>query len=157
MQNINRKLCEKINKVLKPLGFKKKGVSWYLNNPQTITILEIQRSKWSENYYLNLGIYLKEKGEEVIDVQECKCHIRTRLTKLLDNKSDLEKYLNYAGINDTEILLNIDKVEDILKEFFFRNVENFEDVESVVNYLMLVGLGKFLILKSVAEKYNLIK
>lgn len=72
-----RILVEAIGKPLKAAGFKKKANTWFLNNDETIAVLNLQRSSYGPQYYINVGLWLKPLGE--VDIpKEHHCHIRCR-------------------------------------------------------------------------------
>lgn len=73
--------------ILKPRGFKKHRRAWYLDTPETVIIVDLQRSSWSECYTLNLGVLVKsiDTGKRayggprpnIVD-----CHLRYDLSDL---------------------------------------------------------------------------
>jgi hypothetical protein len=70
-----------IARVLKPLGYRKRGATWHLDREDVISVVNLQKSQWGDDLYLNLGIYLKRGGEELRPA-EARCHVRCRLTSL---------------------------------------------------------------------------
>lgn len=74
----------------KAAGCSKKSGSWYLRSPETIVVLNLQKSQYGLQYYVNVALWLRALGE--MDApKENKCQIRTRLTRLVP--ADLEKRL----------------------------------------------------------------
>ena len=84
---------EAIAGVLKEAGFKKKGTTWYLNAHECICVVNLQKSQWGEQYYVNLGVSLKRLAP-ASSPNESQCHIRERLSEIVPNKSQCEKTLN---------------------------------------------------------------
>lgn len=73
---------------LKAAGFVCKGDSWYLDCKQTVLVCNLQKSEYSEKYYVNLAVWLKGiEKEEVPFPREHKCHVRLRLRALVDEDS----------------------------------------------------------------------
>jgi hypothetical protein len=81
-----------VHEFLKPLGFRKTARTWRLDAPETIVVVNLQRSRWSESYYVNLGAMVKSVGDDpsytrnrtrpsVVD-----CHYRIRVDDLLRGK-----------------------------------------------------------------------
>lgn len=80
-------LVQFFKEILKPLGYRKYRRAWYLDAPETVVIVDLQRSSWSESYTLNLGALVKaiDDGERayggprpnIVD-----CHIRYTLDEL---------------------------------------------------------------------------
>jgi hypothetical protein len=65
--------------VAKPLGFRKRRNSWLLERPETVLVINVQKSSWGgEIYYVNLAIWVKAFGD-VKDPVEHRCHVRRRL------------------------------------------------------------------------------
>ena len=53
-----------LTQCLRPEGFRKKGKYWYLDTPEVVVFVNLQRSQWSETYYLNLGVLVKSIRNE---------------------------------------------------------------------------------------------
>jgi hypothetical protein len=88
-------------------GFAKKGGSWYRRQPDTIAVLQAQKSQWGRQYYLNVALWLLPLGEAE-HPKENQCHIRTRLSRLLttDEAAALERLLDLdEDISDREVEL----------------------------------------------------
>lgn len=47
-----------LNGILKPLGFKKKGDSWVVKNNEIIKTVNLQKSRFSNSFYVNYGYIL---------------------------------------------------------------------------------------------------
>lgn len=80
----SRDLASAIHAELIPFGFKKKGVSWYLMNEEIISILNLQKSAYSDTYYLNLAFWIRSI-EDVDYPKENQCHVRGRAGSLWAN------------------------------------------------------------------------
>jgi hypothetical protein len=70
------------DKFAKSAGFSKKSGTWYLRSPETIFVLNLQKSQYGPEYYVNVALWLRVLGEEEAH-KENKCQIRTRLTQLV--------------------------------------------------------------------------
>ena len=89
-------LVDALKGVAKELGFKSvRGVNYYLNQPETVCVLNLQRSSFGPQFYLNAGVFLARFGE-VAQPKEHKCHIRWRLTSLMapDERAEFEAALD---------------------------------------------------------------
>ncbi len=71
--------------ILKPEGFRKKGRTWRLDAPETVAVINLQRSQWSESYYLNLGVLIKEL-KNIAEPKEYQCQFRERLAELMPDR-----------------------------------------------------------------------
>lgn len=82
-------LKETLITILKSHGFSKKSNNWYLHNAEVILVVNLQKSQYGEQYYLNCGVSLKSFGCGDFP-KENLCDIRFRLTSVVP-KSDREK------------------------------------------------------------------
>ncbi|MDP1734048.1 MAG: DUF4304 domain-containing protein [Sulfuritalea sp.] len=81
---------------MKAHGFRKSGPTWHRDCDRMIQVLNIQKSQWGDQFYINLGIYLKDLGSEVRPT-EYRCHVRCRVEQLLDGEdfSNFNRLLNF--------------------------------------------------------------
>ena len=73
---------------LKTAGFKKRSLSWYLDGKDTVVIVNLQRSNWSKDYYINIGIWLKALGNEAFP-KHYKCPMDWRVEELFPEEREL--------------------------------------------------------------------
>jgi len=66
---------------LKALGFKKKARTWMREDASVFQLLNIQKSQFGEQMYVNVAVYLKALGPETAP-PERRCHIRARLERI---------------------------------------------------------------------------
>jgi hypothetical protein len=72
-----RRLAQAIAPVMKQAGFKKKGQSWRFATLETIAVLNLQKSQWGPDYYINLGVLIRALDPHPQpDVFSCPLHIR---------------------------------------------------------------------------------
>lgn len=71
-------------------GFVKNSGSWYLEREETILVADLQKSNYSQRYFLNLSVWLREI-EEARFPAERKCHVRTRLTQLVPDSGQVDQ------------------------------------------------------------------
>jgi hypothetical protein len=74
-------LEEVFDSVLAPGGFRRRKDTWYRTNEDTITLVNLQKSQWGGQYYVNLGVYLRDLGKAT-SPSEHQSHIRVRLTSI---------------------------------------------------------------------------
>ncbi|PWF43921.1 DUF4304 domain-containing protein [Massilia glaciei] len=88
---------QKLAPVLKARGFKKTGATWYRNLDRMIQVLNIQKSPYADNFYVNVGIYLKALGDE-LRPPEARCHFRFRAESVLgaDERFELNRLLDFT-------------------------------------------------------------
>lgn len=66
-------------------GFKKKSDSWYWRNDEVVLLVNLQKSQYGDQYYVNCGVALKSLGA-VEFPKEHHCHIRFRLTAVVSDE-----------------------------------------------------------------------
>lgn len=66
---------------LKSAGFSRRADSWFTETNDAVLVANLQKSNFGDQYYVNLGIWLKALGE-ARSPKEHKCHIRIRATAL---------------------------------------------------------------------------
>jgi hypothetical protein len=83
--------------VLAPAGFRRRKDTWYKTNEDTITLLNLQKSQYGGQYYMNLAVYIRELGRATSPLEH-QSHIRARLTAIsgsdassIDEALDLER------------------------------------------------------------------
>jgi hypothetical protein len=77
-----------IDSALKIGNFARKGHSWYLNGPDVIIVVNLQRSAWNEQYYINVGFWLKVFGAETSPKYN-HCQLYYRVENLFEEETDL--------------------------------------------------------------------
>ncbi len=65
---------------LKPHGFKRKTTSWYRQFPEVTQVVNLQRSPWGPQYYINLGVALRALLDDP-NPKENHCHARARIER----------------------------------------------------------------------------
>lgn len=85
---------EVLASVLKEGGFTRRSNSWYWSGDETILVVNLQKSAFGEQYYINLAVWLKRLGD-VQFPRENHCHLRLRVDSLSDEG---------AGTWDKELL-----------------------------------------------------
>lgn len=76
-----KELEEVLDSVLAPAGLRRRKDTWYRTNEDTITLINLQKSQWGGQYYVNLAVYLRDLGK-VSSPTEHQAHIRVRLTSI---------------------------------------------------------------------------
>jgi hypothetical protein len=67
---------------LKSLGFKKKARTWWRADDNTVQVVNLQKSAYGEQLYVNLGLYIRSLGLE-LSPPEYRCHMRARLERVV--------------------------------------------------------------------------
>lgn len=89
-------LVDILQRELRPLGFRKDGGNWRLDASETITVVNLQKSRWDDSYYINLGALIKSLPDlsdqprnrtrpSIVD-----CHYCVRVDDLFHDKQHKE-------------------------------------------------------------------
>ena len=93
---------EKILKTkLKEIGFTKQGPTWHRKKEIVIQVINIQKSSWSDLFFINLGVYLTPIGN-TDKPKENHCHLRRRLSSLVKNIEEFNKTVDYTENNNID-------------------------------------------------------
>ena len=128
------------------MGFKKdkKDIStWQRELKNVIQVFNLQTSWSSHQYYINLGIFLRDKGKKVEFPKELDCHIRKRLSDFVfqEEDNDYRNSLNFNDIpNEFEApeLERIEKARGYIEKYaipFFEAAQTEEGTEEFIKKL----------------------
>ncbi len=133
-----------ISPQLKALGFRKKARNWWRLNADTIRVINLQKSSYGERIYINLGVYLRELGQEERP-PEYRCHIRTRLETVVR-----EDFWNDIASAESATPPSAALVEAVLNDGVAW-LEQLSTVDGIRNFIKSGGADKCFILASVEE------
>lgn len=78
---------------LQPMGFVRKGSTWRYRDDGVISVVNLQKSQYGGQRYVNLGVLLTALSDAE-NPMENECHIRTRWESLADDERSLAAALN---------------------------------------------------------------
>lgn len=111
---------------MKSAGFSKNGDAWFSDTNEAILVVNLQKSNFGDQYYVNLAIWLKALGN-VRFPKEQHCHIRIRASAL---DPERQKYWERE-------VLNLEQ-RDIADEERFDLVRSFLE-ETALPFLATAG------------------
>lgn len=104
-----------INENLSLRGFRKKSSTWYLGGGNALHVINLQKSSYGNQYYLNISFV--PKGMEIDGLptpKEYKCPIRIRFSSLLpDCQDEIERAFNF----EDKSLEDVDRLQTIANLF----------------------------------------
>ena len=145
-----KELADTLSELLTPMGFKKKGNFWVINGDILTKIINLQKSQFSNSFYINYGYIIKSiplenvmmhvfSGFGSIDVNE-----NTRIKELLnfenniideDRKRELKKLIFDKLVSKIQ---TVNTEEDLLNELKSR--PHLNDIPlNVKKYFNLMG------------------
>ena len=77
MPEANAVIKSAVAKTLKDAGFLQNGTTWYSDRADTILVVQLQKSRYSSQYYINAAVWVKKLGPASTP-REPACHIRRR-------------------------------------------------------------------------------
>ncbi|PNI09774.1 hypothetical protein CXX84_05975 [Arthrobacter sp. AFG7.2] len=86
-----------IDDFMKSAGFSKKSGSWYRTTDEVITVVELQKSQYGLQYFVNIGLWLRPLGKATAPKEQV-CHVRTRLSGLVGNEEGQLEALLDLGV-----------------------------------------------------------
>lgn len=105
----------------KRVGAKVQSRSWVLRGSEADVIISLQKSRFSGQYYANIGIWFLKFGERK-SARTSDCHIQTRVDQLFDlvERAEFERLMNFdAPIPDEvrydRLLEFLDRLDPILR------------------------------------------
>jgi len=102
-----QQLKSSLEKALRDAGFFRKAGSWYRSGADAIVVLNLQKSDFGDNYYLNIGINLKALSQESFPKVNI-CHIQMRADDLLDEVTFLRCFnLDKGVIADLKVFIDL--------------------------------------------------
>jgi hypothetical protein len=124
-----KELIKFLDEIFKPLEFKRKGNTWKNKNEVFVKIINLQKSKYSNAYYLNYGFIIKD-----LDLNNLEMHIYNRLSSI--NDSENQKIMDLL---DMENSIAEDKRKSDLKMFIDKylltEIQNTNTENDLVNAL----------------------
>ncbi|MEM6817059.1 MAG: DUF4304 domain-containing protein [Bacteroidota bacterium] len=113
-----KKLVAILDDELKSLGFQRKSTSWYLDQDEIIQVINLQKSSYSNLFYVNISIYIKAIEPPKGLPKEEQCHIRTRLDRTM-----VDAPKNYDYLFDLEnVTLNDKDYKREMSECVAKNI-----------------------------------
>jgi hypothetical protein len=113
----NNVIVVALDETLRREGYARRGKTWYRQDPETISLVDLQKSNWSQKYYINVATTLRDEGTPTHPAQN-KCGVRGRVTDLTPERERVERALDLTdeGLADEERceILRRTLIEDVL-------------------------------------------
>lgn len=98
-----------IDEAVKEAGFLRKSTNWYREMNETILVINLQKSNYGDQYYINLGILVKDLPAYPGSKPQPKahqCHIQMRMGS---EEPAEEKHLEQLLNRDDKTIASIDR------------------------------------------------
>lgn len=94
-------LHDAFDKVLRPEGFRRKADHWYRRTGELVQLVNLQKSPWGKQYYINIAWWLNDLGTEQFP-KEHRSHLRGRCnTFLSQDRRILDRLLDFEDLSRT--------------------------------------------------------
>jgi len=70
-------IAQTLSRTLGEAGYTRRGKTWRLQRAEVIGVVNLQKSTYSDQHFLNIGFYLRNQGD-VREPKENQCHARGR-------------------------------------------------------------------------------
>lgn len=110
-QLLKESMINALKPFLKKHKFNKTRTTWHRVEENSISVFNIQGSQWGDDYYINLGVYLRALGAELTPPVNL-CHMQRRL--IYENKH-VDEIVDEA-MSWFEIHGNISTLKELYKE-----------------------------------------
>lgn len=133
---MTKTFLQQLTESLEKKGFFNKKHSWYKDSKDLIQVIDLQKSEYSNLYYVNFGIYVKALGCANDKTETClktpsepHCHLRLRAESFLSpqDMQTLNQAVEHEDIDTTMKFL------DILYDLHFKNVDTLEDLKNKIH------------------------
>jgi hypothetical protein len=132
-------LYEPVVRWAKQAGFQKRSDSWYRRFPDLVQVLNLQKSQYGDQYYINVGIYVPSLGAAKSQwPKEHQCHVRARAKSLVsDESNDISRFDSAMNLEDDGVSPEIraQEIERLLEEHvttFFDSATNLDDLRNSI-------------------------
>jgi hypothetical protein len=132
---------------MKAMGFRKRSRTWWRSTPDTIGVLNLQKSPFGERLYVNLGVYLTQLGQES-NPPHHRCHIQTRLERIAS-----ERFWTDIASAEPEAPPTLALVEAVLNEGTAW-LSQMSTLDGIRAYIRNGGASKGLVFAAVRELCN---
>jgi hypothetical protein len=128
MRDSKRQLAGALAPVLKVAGYRKRALNWHRESKDTISVFNLQRSQWGDQFYINCAIYLKALGSEKTP-PEYRCQVRTRIDDLVPRRSRLSALLDFEKKLKEETRLR--ELVTLVTSFALPWLEKYAEIEEL--------------------------
>jgi hypothetical protein len=112
-------------------GFKRKGNSCYLPGERIIVVVNLQRSDWGPRYFINIGFWIKDFGDESFP-SVFKCPLNYRVERLFPERQELISESCYLPESNNQLIENLYEFVELDLLPFLRNCTELEFLRALL-------------------------
>lgn len=136
---------------LKEAGFKKKTDTWYWVNNEVVLLVNLQKSQYGNQYYVNCGVSLKSLSASEFP-KEHHCHIRFRLRSIaldkLENDIDSVFNLENKSLSDQQ---RKEEISRLIRDIALPTLQGCSSESGIAETIKSGKLAKAMLCKQVKE------
>lgn len=123
-----KELANILSEVLVPVGFKKKGNYWVINGDEITKMVNLQKSRFSNSFYINYGYILNAIPlDDMMHIYMRVASTDKNENKRIDELLDLESHISNED--------RANNLKRLLHEKLIPNLQNINTEEDVLNEL----------------------
>lgn len=104
----------KLAQYLKVIGFKKNALIWIKEKSEFVLVVDLQKSAWSSEYYVNVGISFNKVNISLLKTYKCDIQYRVINNKdIYKIEEDTEGVILSIQEQVINIFLQLETIEDI--------------------------------------------
>lgn len=125
-----KQLKQAVDLVLKAAGFEKNGASWYLDSPEIVGVLNLQKHDFSDKYFVNISFLIRSLSAGDERPLHNRCHIQTRVESVFPQDYEkLERIFKLDG--DLDAKVQVDEVVAFFEQRVIPFVKSLRDVQRI--------------------------
>ena len=136
---------------LKAAGYRKRALTWHREWKDTISVFNVQKSQWGDQFYINCAIYLKALGDEKTP-PEYRCPVRIRIGDLVPQRERLNSLLDFEKEIKEEARLQ--EIVTMVNSFALPWLEKYADVEELRSLVCSDKASQMAIYGSIREYFT---
>lgn len=143
-----QELIKFLDNIFTPIGFKRKGNNWIINGEEISKIINLQKSQYSNSYYINYGYIIKK-----LPLNGFVNHVDNRLS----SKNELE-YRRIVDLLDLEFEISpeerFSELEKLIRNKIISQIESTNNEQDILKILKEKEF-LYMIPPNVLEHFNL--
>jgi hypothetical protein len=93
-----------LDDVLQGRGFRRRKRTWYLETKETILVVDLQKSDWSNDYFINVGVLIRQLSKSWLPkINECHIIDRVEVLVCQKDRTKAEGHVEGKGNQGEEI------------------------------------------------------
>lgn len=118
-----------IDSITSSVNFRRKGDTWYSESNDFHILINLQKSNWGKQFYLNLGVSIKGKPDGSLP-QEKDCNLRVRLSELFLDQKYFDQIMDFEN-DQISITIRKETIENAIANIAIPFLESINTISSM--------------------------